>query len=72
MKWLKYDTMSIKDLSLVTLEVEVSKKEKSKFTLRIKPNLETLCNAEYIDFTPMVNMDKDKVILVYKSTPGPS
>ena len=36
MKWLKYDTMSIKDLSLVTLEVEVPKKEKSKFTLRQK------------------------------------
>ena len=59
MKWFEDDTVSIKDLVLLTLEVEVLKREKPKFTLRIKPNPETLCDAENSDFTPTVNLDKD-------------
>ena len=54
------------------MEVEVPKREKPKFTLRIKPNPETLCYTENIDFTPAVNLDKDIVILVDVLTPGPS
>ena len=36
MKWFEDDTVSIEDLVLLTLEVEVSKTEKPKFTLRKK------------------------------------
>ena len=57
---------------MLTLEVEVPKREKPKFMLRIKPNPETLCYTENIDFTPAVNLDKDIVILVDVLTPGPS
>ena len=71
-KWFEDDTISIEDLVLITLEVEVPKREKPKFTLRIKPNPETSCNAENIEFTPTINLDKDIVIPVDKSTPGPS
>ena len=56
----------------LTLEVEVPKREKPKFTLKIKPMPETLCDTENIDFMPTVNLDKDIMILVDESTPGPS
>ena len=58
-KWFEEDTVSIEDLVLLTLEVEVIKREKPKITLRIKPNPETLCKTENIDFAPTVNLDKD-------------
>ena len=60
---------------MLTLEVEVHKREKPekpKFTLRIKPNPETLCDTENIDFTPTVNLEKDIVIQINESVPGPS
>ena len=63
-------TVSIKDLVLLTLEVEIPKREKPKFTLRIKPNPKTLCDTENIDFTPTVNLEKDIVFPVDESTPG--
>ena len=51
-KWFEDDTVSIEDLVLLVLEVEVTKRGKPKFTLRMKPNPETLCDTENIDFTP--------------------
>ena len=63
-KWFEDDTVSIEDLVLLTLEVEVSKTEKPKFTLRKKPNPETFCDTEKIDFTPTVNLDKEIAIPV--------
>ena len=57
MKWFEDDTISTEDLVLLTLKVKVPKKP--KFTLRIKPNPETLWDTENIDFTPTVNLEKD-------------
>ena len=56
-KWFEDDTISIEDLVLLTLNVKVPKKP--KFTHRMKPNPETLCDTENIDFTPTVNLEKD-------------
>ena len=54
-KWFENDTVSIEDLVLLTLEVEVPKREKPKFTLRIKPNPELCVILKY--FHKMLHLE---------------